>query len=109
MPMHGFVARDVAGNARFQIAACASSVDIAAPRKLEQTKPADPQPNPRAQSDEELVGSVWFQSREITSSVTKGLFSRSSPKVESGPWPGMKLTSSPSVQSCSVIERMSVS
>ena len=43
-----------------------------------------------------------------TASDTNGLFSRSAPKVDTWPWPGMKATSLPKGQSCSVIERISV-
>jgi len=42
-------------------------------------------------------------------SATNGLVRRSSPKVEVGPWPGMKVTSSPSGHSCSRIDLSSVS
>src|SRR6185437_3007702 len=48
-----------------------------------------------------------YRRRASTASATKGLSRRSWPKVESGPCPGTKVTSSPSGQSFPVIERIS--
>ena len=128
MPMQPFSAAEMPRNASRQMAFGAAGIDVAALGKRYDTEFPHVTANGVLQCDGELISTVRscglrcrrsgelrgrlgyhaavVQKPEITSPAMKGLDSRSSPKVESGPWPGMKVTSSPSGQSCSVIQRI---
>ena len=58
MPVHGLLAPQVTGNARFKAALRRPRVRVAARRKLECTQPADDAPNGVPHFNQELVAAV---------------------------------------------------
>ena len=103
MPVHFLGTRQVASHPGLEISHSAAGITVESGRKIKATEPADSHMNRRSDLDQQLVGARQNQSPQ------KGLLRRSAPKVDIGPCPGMKATSSPSGQSRPRIDAIKVS